>query len=396
MPAEIIVNPARNRTPDTGLRRGPHRGPAPPTGAAQPGGGVAGGPVAGSGAAPALGARRNAPEAPLEIRVAGYSSASCSASTRRVDGGPTSDPRARGGGPAPDPATSAGPRPPRGLDLLHPPPVARGSGAPAPARRVLRRPRVRHRGLPGRDVAGAVAPAGGGACPAASPSRSMRWCATCPGEAGSTGNLRRGAGRRPGPVARHGGAHLYPTTRTASDEGLWDLYVDSGYFNISGKAETGFRPRPPGLLTTDQAMGRAPAVAACVWPSSRGVEAGMTMARPYLGSWVAYQLARRQDEAPVPGAPSVLRETLLHSLEHAWRDPGFRWFITWVQHAASPTCSTTSPSGGSARPRWPRSCPSTPSRGRGCPPRHRGGARAGATVGEGAAAVPGAPRRHPP
>ena len=96
---------------------------------------------------------------------------------------------------------------------------------------------------------------------------------------------------------------LYPnTTRTGSADGLWELYVDSGYFNISGKDEARFQAVRQAFSETTGAVGRSPEVAACVvWPSSRGVEAAMTMARPYLGSWVAYQLARRQDDPPRAG-----------------------------------------------------------------------------------------------
>ena len=54
----------------------------------------------------------------------------------------------------------------------------------------------------------------------------------------------------------------------------------------------------------------------------------------YRGTWMAYQIARRQGEAPVPVSPKqILREVLLHAFEYSQRDPGLRWFVTWVQHS---------------------------------------------------------------
>ena len=53
---------------------------------------------------------------------------------------------------------------------------------------------------------------------------------------------------------------LYPNTRIASDGSLWDLFVESGYFNLSGKAETDFAALHQAFLTTNQALVNAPAV----------------------------------------------------------------------------------------------------------------------------------------
>jgi hypothetical protein len=136
---------------------------------------------------------------------------------------------------------------------------------------------------------------------------------------------------------------LCPTTSTSETrlEPLWDLYADSGYFNLAGKSVAHFDELRRSFMALGQRAAELPGLFChTVLPSERGVEASLSSVKPYRHSWMLHQLARR------PGQPAqthqvsgqVLRDIYLRTLEHSQGDSEFRWLfcyaestVPWVQ-----------------------------------------------------------------
>ncbi|HZS40191.1 MAG TPA: hypothetical protein VFF06_25345 [Polyangia bacterium] len=128
---------------------------------------------------------------------------------------------------------------------------------------------------------------------------------------------------------------LYPNTRLDGtwSEPLWDLYGHSGYFGISQKSLSDFRPLKQAFSSVSARLARVPDVGCqIVWPSSRGVEASITGLRIYEHTTVLYALARHPGRVPIrfPGR-EILRDLYLHTIEHLQETPGLRWLIGWSQ-----------------------------------------------------------------
>jgi len=113
---------------------------------------------------------------------------------------------------------------------------------------------------------------------------------------------------------------------------LWELYARAGYFELSGKNEQEFAARRAAFAAANQRLRQAPEIGCQIgWPSPRGLEAAVTMLKPYARAWVGFQLARRRDGAPTAEPRQILREVILHGYEYPQRDPDFEWLVTWVQ-----------------------------------------------------------------
>lgn len=129
---------------------------------------------------------------------------------------------------------------------------------------------------------------------------------------------------------------LYANTRVADDaaKALWELYARAGYFELSGKNEEQFIARHEAFHAANRRLGHARGIGCqVVWPSTRGVEAAVTMLKPYTRAWVGFQLARRRDGTPGDEPRRILREVILHGYEYPQRDPDFEWLVTWVQES---------------------------------------------------------------
>jgi hypothetical protein len=129
---------------------------------------------------------------------------------------------------------------------------------------------------------------------------------------------------------------LYTTTRTSENmtEPLWDLFRDSGYFNLAGKTTEKFTELKRGFGE----VGRRGAEASdlfcqAVWPSERGVEATVSFLKAYHTTWMGHQLAKRPGKPPAgvvdPG--QMLRDVYLRTFEHAQSDPAVRWVVCYVE-----------------------------------------------------------------
>jgi len=127
---------------------------------------------------------------------------------------------------------------------------------------------------------------------------------------------------------------FYPFTQLGRNRPaeLWDLYEKSGYFELSGKSPEAFAEQKSAFTIASRRLTHASGIACqVVWPSVRGIEAAVTLVKPYSRTWMGYQLARRQDGEPPASPRDILREVILHGYEYPQRDPEFEWFVTWVQ-----------------------------------------------------------------
>ncbi|WP_375755718.1 hypothetical protein [Corallococcus exercitus] len=128
---------------------------------------------------------------------------------------------------------------------------------------------------------------------------------------------------------------LHPTTRTdgALAEEHWRLFIDSGYFNLAGRSAEDFEAQRRSFVELGRQAGAMGTVLTeVVWPSERGVEATLSAMKPYRSVWMVHQLARRQDATRFERLRGqMLRDVYVRCVEHAQRDPGFRWLAAYIE-----------------------------------------------------------------
>ncbi len=128
---------------------------------------------------------------------------------------------------------------------------------------------------------------------------------------------------------------LCPTTRGGEQylEPLWELLVDSGYFNLAGRTAEHFEEQRANFLALSRRAAHLPRLfCQTVWPSERGVEATLSSVRPYRHGWLVHQLAKRPGKSTTPHVPGqVLRDIHVRTLEHSQSDPDFRWLLAYVE-----------------------------------------------------------------
>jgi hypothetical protein len=134
---------------------------------------------------------------------------------------------------------------------------------------------------------------------------------------------------------------LCPTTRTSNEmlDALWQLFIDSRYFNLGGKSAEHFEELRGSFAELGQRAARLPRLfCQTVWPSERGVEATLSFTRPYRYAWMLHQLAKRPGSPPGMEAKmsgQILRDIYVRTLEHAQADPDFRWIVAYAESTVS-------------------------------------------------------------
>lgn len=132
-------------------------------------------------------------------------------------------------------------------------------------------------------------------------------------------------------------ALLYPNTRSDGtwSQQLWDLYRASGYLELSHKSEPEFVALKGSFTVASERLARSRLGSQVVWPSSRGLEASLSILQCYEHGSFIYQLARRQGRVPMrfPGR-AILRDVYQHAVEDMQRATDVRWLIAWVQKSA--------------------------------------------------------------
>lgn len=128
---------------------------------------------------------------------------------------------------------------------------------------------------------------------------------------------------------------LYPRTRTSCECGrrLWEVFVESGYLNLSGKAPRDFERSRQQLDRVSDSLAAHPELGARVfWLSQHGIEASVSVNKVYCHSWLGHQMVRRSGGMPPGIAPrQALRETFLRAHELAHADPDSRWFVGFIE-----------------------------------------------------------------
>ncbi|QSQ23277.1 hypothetical protein JY651_50795 [Pyxidicoccus parkwayensis] len=126
-----------------------------------------------------------------------------------------------------------------------------------------------------------------------------------------------------------------PATETdgARAEELWQLFVDSGYFNLAGRSAEWFESRRQSFIELGRRAGELPEVLCeAVWPSERGVEATLSTMKPYRSTWLLHQLAKRPGGSRYERVPGqMLRDLYTRTVEHALADPGIRWMGAYIE-----------------------------------------------------------------
>ncbi len=116
-------------------------------------------------------------------------------------------------------------------------------------------------------------------------------------------------------------------------EQLWRLLVDSGYFHLAGRSAEEFASRKGSFLELSRRTPHLPELLKQTgWHSERGLEATLSIMKPYRATWLVHQLARRQGGARFESVPGqMLKDIYVHSVAHAQRDPAFRWLASYVE-----------------------------------------------------------------
>ncbi|HET9953732.1 MAG TPA: PilZ domain-containing protein [Polyangiaceae bacterium] len=131
---------------------------------------------------------------------------------------------------------------------------------------------------------------------------------------------------------------LHPrTTRGEPDAStFWKVYVDSGYFHLSGKSEREFVDERAAFEQSQEHFRGAPDVAAFFASSSkRRTESVAHQTSLWHGSWIYYQFCRLPEMRPLSAADDgLLLDLYAHAYEHVQSRPDARWLVTYVQEVA--------------------------------------------------------------
>ncbi|WP_438015179.1 hypothetical protein WMF18_30430 [Sorangium sp. So ce315] len=127
---------------------------------------------------------------------------------------------------------------------------------------------------------------------------------------------------------------LHATTYggTAWQAEFWDLFASSGYFNLSGRRPEHFASIRPSFMKMAQRAAAAPDLlhnVTCL--SEHGIEGNFSVMKPYHGTWMFHQLAKRPRSASNLSSRQVLRDIFTRCCEHALADPECRWVIVYAE-----------------------------------------------------------------
>ncbi len=117
-------------------------------------------------------------------------------------------------------------------------------------------------------------------------------------------------------------------------EQLWQLYTDSGYFNLSGKEPEEFVTLSRAFRNViDRSKATPWLTYQSVWPTRTGsIDASISLLKLYTGTWLMHQVAKRRGASHRDGqVRHVLRDTYLRAYEYAQADSNCRWVASYVE-----------------------------------------------------------------
>jgi hypothetical protein len=109
---------------------------------------------------------------------------------------------------------------------------------------------------------------------------------------------------------------------------LWELYTESGYFNLSGKGPEEFESIANSFRYVMAKTKDNPWLSFhAVWPSPGRIESSASAMKAYATTWVLHQLAKRR---VVQGSSRrILRDTYLRVFEHVHADSKATWVLCY-------------------------------------------------------------------
>jgi hypothetical protein len=118
---------------------------------------------------------------------------------------------------------------------------------------------------------------------------------------------------------------------------MWPLFEASGYFHLGSQSGAQAAALRADFERSALKAARAPHLFDQVrWLSARGVEASVSMFKPYRGTWIGHQLAKRADGLRGrENRRALLRDLYTAVLERPWAFPGFNWFAAYVEPTVS-------------------------------------------------------------
>ncbi|MFW6066846.1 MAG: hypothetical protein ACOC97_00790 [Myxococcota bacterium] len=129
-----------------------------------------------------------------------------------------------------------------------------------------------------------------------------------------------------------GVAHPNTAVGTSAPEELWELFADSGYFNISDKSTADFLDLHGAFVVASRKLALAPHLGGQVdWRSRHGIDCSVTLLRAWHEASLVYHVARRRERPLALSGNRSLYEVYHHALEHASRDPLLRWLVVYIK-----------------------------------------------------------------
>jgi hypothetical protein len=136
--------------------------------------------------------------------------------------------------------------------------------------------------------------------------------------------------------------HVSTSAGDGWSEQSWDLFERSGYFHLSDKQPKDFVTQKRSFLRASRKLSDAPRVGTqVVWPSERGIEASLSMIKPFSSAWFLHHMAKRPDGEPKgTSGRQILRDVYLRAYEFVQTDPDLAWLsgyaeahVRWSQFA---------------------------------------------------------------
>lgn len=125
---------------------------------------------------------------------------------------------------------------------------------------------------------------------------------------------------------------LNQTTAPVGDrvEQLWELYTDSGYFNLSGKDPKEFDSLALSFRWVVERTSSIPWLSyQAVWPSGSQIAAAASIVKVYQNTWMFHQLAKRKGRHGEASGRHILRDTYLRAYEYIQSDPNCNWVLIY-------------------------------------------------------------------
>ncbi len=130
--------------------------------------------------------------------------------------------------------------------------------------------------------------------------------------------------------------HASTSVRGHDYDAIWNLFDDSGYFNLSDKGAPDFEPRKRDWLSASARLQHAPSIGVQVGHYEAGrVDGTMSALAMWERAWFFYQLALPKRRTLAGSSNAALYDLYRRSYEHAAADPRTLWHVALIQRNGS-------------------------------------------------------------